>query len=250
MPTRQNRGQVTSPTPDDLTTDRRLTFHTSFRRNAPNLCKIFSVPSEADTRTRLLEAAVEIIEAKGEVGLRIRDIAAAAGVTEPSIYHFFGSREGLIVAAQAHRYVHGQITALREFEQAVYGCRTKKQFIEIVRQALTNVYSTPASVATRSTRINVLGSAQTRPELARQLGESQRLANKALAEPLRFARDKGWVRQDVDLTILAAWIIGQINGRVLMEIDPVEEDMKKWNEISIDAVLAMFGHPPASLKTT
>jgi AcrR family transcriptional regulator len=202
-----------------------------------------------DTRTRLLEAAIEIIDTKGEVGLRVRDIAAAAGVTEPSIYHFFGSREGLIIAAQAHRYVHGQVAAFRNFEQAVYTCRTKKQFVQIARQTLTAVYENPQAVGVRSARVNVLGSAQTRPELARQLADAQRVANKALAEPLRFARDKGWVRKDVDLEILAAWVIGQINGRVLMEIDPIADDMKKWDDISIDAVLTMLGHPSAYLKT-
>jgi hypothetical protein len=111
------------------------------------------------------------------------------------------------------------------------------------------VYENPQAVGVRSARVNVLGSAQTRPELARQLADAQRVANKALAEPLRFARDKGWVRKDVDLEILAAWVIGQINGRVLMEIDPIADDMKKWDDISIDAVLAMLGHPSAYLKT-
>lgn len=203
-----------------------------------------------DTRTRLLEAAIEIIDTKGEVGLRVRDIAAAAGVTEPSIYHFFGSREGLIVAAQAHRYVHGQVAPLRNFAQNVYACRTKKQFVDVVRQTLETVYTSAESAAVRSARVNVLGSAQTRPELARQLADAQRVANATLAEPLSFARDKGWVRKGVDLEILASWIIGQINGRVLMDLDPIAEDTAKWNEISIDAVLAMLGHPPASLKTS
>lgn len=203
-----------------------------------------------DTRTRLLDAAIEIIQEKGEVGLRVRDIAKAAGVTEPSIYHFFGSREGLIVAAQAYRYAHDQMNPLATFAQNVYACRSKKQFVDVVRQTLHTIYTSPASVAVRAARANVLGSAQTRPDLARQLAEAQRVANATLGEALAFARDKGWVRKGVDLQVLSAWILGQINGRILMEIDPVEEDMESWNAISTDAVLAMLGHPSASLKIT
>lgn len=202
-----------------------------------------------DTRTRLLEAAIEIIDSKGEVGLRVRDIAAAAGVTEPSIYHFFGSREGLIVAAQAHRYVHGQVSPLQTFAQAVYACRSKKQFVETVKQVLTSVYENPDSRTVRSARANVLGSAQTRPELAVQLAEAQKIANAILAEPLAFARDKGWVRKGVDLHVLSSWILGQINGRVLVELESDPDVLQTWNEISIDAVLAMLGHPPTSLRT-
>ena len=191
-----------------------------------------------------------MIDSKGEAGLRVRDIAATAGVTEPSIYHFFGSREGLIVAAQAHRYIFGQVTPLRTFAQAVYACRTKKQFVQVVKQTLTNIYENPASLAVRSARVNVLGSAQTRPELARRLAEVQKIANDTLAEPLAFARDKGWVRKGVDLNVLASWMIGQINGRVLVEFESDPEELQKWNEISTDAVLAILGHPPTSLKTT
>ena len=202
-----------------------------------------------DTRTRLLEAAIDIIDSKGEVGLRVRDIAAAAGVTEPSIYHFFGSREGLIIEAQAHRYIFGQVTPLQTFAQAVYACRTKKQFVEVVKQTLANIYENPASTIVRSARVNVLGSAQTRPELARRLADAQKIANDTLAEPLAFARDKGWVRKGVDLHVLASWIIGQINGRVLVELEGDPEELRKWNEVSTDAVLAMLGHPPTSLKT-
>jgi len=206
------------------------------------------VSPSVDTRTRLLDAAVHLIETKGEVGLRVRDVASMAKVTEPSIYHFFGSREGLIVAAQALRYVQGQVKGLRAFEASVYACTSKKQFIELVRSALRDLYNDPQSADNRAVRINVLGSAQSRPELARQLADMQRVANRALAEPLGFARDKGWVRKGVDLEMLAAWIIGQINGRVLLEIDPDAADTDSWDMISMDAVLAVMGHPPSSLK--
>lgn len=216
---------------------------------SPNLGYDVSVGPSVDTRTRLLDAAVHLIETKGEVGLRVRDVASMAKVTEPSIYHFFGSREGLIVAAQALRYVQGQVKGLRVFEASVYACTSKKQFIELVRSALRDLYGNPQSADNRAVRINVLGSAQSRPELARQLAEMQRVANKALAEPLAFAQDKGWVRKGVNLEMLSAWIIGQINGRVLLEIDPTLTDTATWDNISIDAVLAAMGNPPTSLKT-
>jgi AcrR family transcriptional regulator len=53
-------------------------------------------PEEA--RRLILEAAQALIESTGPEGLRLQDIAAAAGISHPLILHHFGSREGLVRA--------------------------------------------------------------------------------------------------------------------------------------------------------
>ena len=46
----------------------------------------------------ILEAAEANMGAGGPVGLRLQEVAKAAGVSHPTILHHFGSREGLIQA--------------------------------------------------------------------------------------------------------------------------------------------------------
>lgn len=46
----------------------------------------------------ILQAAQELIARTGPAGLKLQDIAAAAGISHPLILHHFGSREGLIRA--------------------------------------------------------------------------------------------------------------------------------------------------------
>jgi len=53
-------------------------------------------PEEA--RRLILEAAQTRLAATGPEGLRLQDIAAAAGISHPLILHHFGSREGLVRA--------------------------------------------------------------------------------------------------------------------------------------------------------
>jgi AcrR family transcriptional regulator len=53
-------------------------------------------PEEA--RRLILEAAQTRLATTGPEGLRLQDIAAAAGVSHPLILHHFGSREGLVRA--------------------------------------------------------------------------------------------------------------------------------------------------------
>jgi AcrR family transcriptional regulator len=53
-------------------------------------------PEEA--RRLILETAQTLIARTGPEGLRLQDIAAAAGISHPLILHHFGSREGLVRA--------------------------------------------------------------------------------------------------------------------------------------------------------
>jgi len=53
-------------------------------------------PEEA--RRLILGAAQAVIARTGPEGLRLQDIAAAAGISHPLILHHFGSREGLVRA--------------------------------------------------------------------------------------------------------------------------------------------------------
>ena len=55
------------------------------------------------TEQKVLDATVRIIDEHGEAAVRIHDIQIECDVTAPSIYHFFGSREGLVIEAQADR---------------------------------------------------------------------------------------------------------------------------------------------------
>src|SRR5262249_48055783 len=53
-------------------------------------------PEEA--RRLILDTAQELVARSGPEGLRLQEIAAAAGVSHPLILHHFGSREGLVRA--------------------------------------------------------------------------------------------------------------------------------------------------------
>ena len=55
-----------------------------------------------DSRTRLLDAAMQVIRAQGYSGTTVDDICSAAGLTKGAFFHHFDSKEELAVAAAAH----------------------------------------------------------------------------------------------------------------------------------------------------
>lgn len=55
--------------------------------------------AKTDARTRLLEAALSVIRAKGYSATSVDELCAAAGVTKGAFFHHFKSKEALGVAA-------------------------------------------------------------------------------------------------------------------------------------------------------
>lgn len=53
---------------------------------------------ELETKERLLRVAIDLFAAQGFAGTSIRDIARAMGMSISNIYHYYGSKEGILLA--------------------------------------------------------------------------------------------------------------------------------------------------------
>lgn len=52
-----------------------------------------------DIKRKLVDAALTVLEREGEVGFSTRAVCALAQVTAPTLYHHFGTADGLVSAA-------------------------------------------------------------------------------------------------------------------------------------------------------
>ena len=189
----------------------------------------------SDTRTRILEAAISVIEDTGEGTLRVQKIAESVGVREPSVYHFFKNREELVEAAHIERYRRSHLEMVRPFQAGAALADNAEDFRRIVKKILSLVYSAEREDI-RSTRMSVLGAAQTSPKIAEAIREINFEISSRLAEVFLTAQEKNWIRKEVDPLAAAYWINGQILGRVMAEMDKERVDLDKWNQISETAV--------------
>lgn len=67
----------------------------------------------SDARERLIEAAKEVIYAQSYEAVSVDELCAAAGVTKSSFYHFFSSKQDLVLAALDSRWQSFKETLLK-----------------------------------------------------------------------------------------------------------------------------------------
>jgi AcrR family transcriptional regulator len=74
-----------------------------------------------DARALILDAAEAQMKVDGPAGLRLQDVARAAGVSHPTILHHFGSREGLVRALNLRSVEALRNSVLAQLETAQSG---------------------------------------------------------------------------------------------------------------------------------
>ena len=84
---------------------------------------------EVRSSTRILQNALQLFSSKGYEATSVREICEASGLTKPTLYHFFGSKEGVYRAL-----VEG---ALQEFSAALLA-----ELTEVLEEAFQKRAST------------------------------------------------------------------------------------------------------------
>lgn len=189
-----------------------------------------------DVRALILREAARVISETGEQSVRTKNIAAAIGVTEPALFHYFKNREALIEEALAFRFENTQSDFLVAFRDAVLKCATRDEFRSTVIAALEATFS-PKRRANREARISIAGSAISRPGLTARLVASQRHALAPLIAALDHAREMGWLRKDFDSAAFAYWFTAQTTGRYFAELENDERLLESMNDIVYRALM-------------
>jgi len=202
------------------------------------------MPQSDSIRQRILELAVFAIDEGGEAAVRVNDLAAEAGVTVPTLYRHFGSRDGLVEAAQTYRFRKTQFIDGSVFAASLAKCKSQDELRKALRRELLTHFDVDRWEL-RQVRLNALGAGYARPELAASLALAQKQGAMGIADMLLPFQKKGWIRKDIDLPATVYWFMGQILGRVLIEMGDNPVSQKKWNDVSLEGIMAViFGDTP------
>lgn len=194
-----------------------------------------------ETRSTILELAIAVIDEHGEQAIRTNHLAAEAGTTPPTLYHYFGSREGLIEEAQAERFFRNLVLDVDILIAQLAATSTEKQ----LRKAINDLFlrrDSQERIAVRWKRLNALGAAYAREGLERRITEMHNEVVTKMALALMPFQRQGFIRQDIDLRAVIAWYNGAVLGKALVTMDGSDIDAGQWERTMNEAVLfTLFG---------
>ena len=200
--------------------------------------------SEA-TKRALLDAALADMEATGEASIRITKILQESGVTNGSLYHHFGSREGLVQAAIAERFLGSVTKGLAAFARRVGEVGSTEQLFEVFRDELVRI-GTPDVQTQRIHRMTALAAALPRADLLERIIADQGRYFDGAADSLARLQEHGFIRFDVDVRAFAAWFLGLSLSRLLSDIDPQLNPDNEWSEYTFRALVAILTPAPSA----
>ena len=174
-----------------------------------------------DGRERLLRVTVRYLETHGEAALRVSDIAAEADVAIGLIRHHFGSRDGLVTAAQQRRLEGLTREGLAGVRTVLADITDLDDLVGRLR-LLTLAVVDRQRADVRMSRFAALATAHGRPAVRDDLSGTIGDLLDELARVILEAQERGLVREDLDPRAIATFIQAYSLGLVVHDLDPVD----------------------------
>jgi AcrR family transcriptional regulator len=179
------------------------------------------------TIKRLLKFSAAEIKRNGVANYDLDDVLRRSKTSKGSLYHHFGSKNGLIGATQSHilsQDIGRDNESLRAFIEAA---KSKDEMLAILDFAFQHGINSDSAEA-RKRRIQALAFAQHDKNLALHLKKDQIEASEYLAGTLQIAQDRGYFALSVSCRGFAFWIQGAVFGHLLVEIAEDVTFAEEW----------------------
>lgn len=176
-----------------------------------------------------MRVVADILERGGEHALRLNEISRKSRVSVGSIYHHFGSREGLVDATREwlfRRSVPGafpKVDGLRDL-------KTPDEFLDWFDQVLEDA-DTPEQETNRRRRLLVLGAAAGRASHYPGVVQAQSAYIDLYEHLVTELQGRGWLPSDVNSRSLALYLHALAIGQAFGEFDPMPFDAVAWRRL-------------------
>ena len=190
-------------------------------------------------RERILEVVIDRLETGGEAAVRVDEVRDRSCVSIGSIYHHFGDRDGLIVAAQLRRFARYAEAETAALSDLVREARDVDEFRRAVLQ-LTRHTATELRTATRWGRVGVLASTLGRDALAAEVRAIQTRLTDELQAHVAQGQARGFFRSDLDARAVALFVEAYSLGLVLNDVDDRPVSEQDWEQIVATVVDALL----------
>ena len=160
--------------------------------------------------------------------IRIPEICDATGVNYGSVYHHFGSREGVIDAAYNQLFSELVQRDIDELSNVSEQSADIDEFLIRIQPLIGLLSAGEDRQRSRAMRARIVAAALTRPELAALIGATESRLTAELRDVMSMGQNRGFVRKDVSAWSLAVLIQAVVFGRVLDDITTSPVEQEEW----------------------
>jgi AcrR family transcriptional regulator len=188
----------------------------------------------------VLDAVSERLMDGDEMLIRIPEICETTGVNYGSVYHHFGSREGVIDAAYSLiflRIVDEDIAALHEVNEVA---TSFQEYVDAIRPVLERISNGQDRVARRAIRSRIIAAATARPSLRLLIAKNQDRLTNELLRIVSYGQERGWIRRDVSSHTIAMLMQAVVLGRTIDDISLIPISDVEWEQTLITLFMEML----------
>ena len=188
-----------------------------------------------ETIEKLLEVTISELDRVGLAEIDIDSLLRKSKISKGSLYHHFGSKNGLLAAAEAQQFMKYLKREGETFRKLIEDCATKQKFVDLVA-AVMKITSLEENLGFRKKRVRAIAMSFNDENLAQVLKNAQIEITEYLAGSFQIAKDRGWVKPDTDLMALSYWIQGVFIGHIMLDITEQTEHEDAWSQIAFQAL--------------
>ena len=187
------------------------------------------------TIEKLLEVTISELDRVGLAEIDLDSLLRKSKISKGSLYHHFGSKNGLLAAAEAQQFMKYLKREGETFRELIEDCKSKQKFVDLVADVM-KITRLEANIDFRKKRVRAIAMSFNDETLAQVLKNAQIEVTEYLAGSFQIAKDRGWVKPDTDLMALSYWIQGVFIGHIMLDITEQTEHEEAWGQVAFEAL--------------
>ena len=188
------------------------------------------------TKDRLINTVSEMLDGSTPQHILVEEVLAASGVARGSLYHHFGDFPALIETTLVRRFIVGVDYTNALIADITATSTTAAEFFARMYEMSEDAQH-PDRAHRRAERARELGMAHSNERFRALLSVEQERLTNTLVDAINSAKEKGWIRNDLDSRAIAVFLQAYTLGRAVDDVAVTKVDPEAWNSL-IRAVTA------------
>jgi len=193
-----------------------------------------------ETIALIKKFAIKELEKYGSVQFNLDRVLRLSGVSRGSVYHHFGSRDGLLSALELEVSLTRTMEELAVLRQMVESSNTPREMLDTFAIGFSTG-DTAGAMQRRLRRIASIAASEKNRALTKSLREAQVLGTAEFVSIIQLAEQKGLVRLASTAEGTAYLLQSMLLGRVLADLSTSSETQSRWMESTLVAIKALLG---------